>query len=111
MKSLKSASFLKRNKRTKVQSRAFFREKTQRPLPFEILYGNANFRIGDKVIQTVNNYDKNIFNGDLGIIEAISADSSTLSVQFNDQLIEYKKTELSELQLSLHSLHPQKPRQ
>ena len=79
---------------------AFFREKTQRPLPFEITYGNANFRLGDKVIQTVNNYDKNIFNGDLGIIEAIGADSTTISVQFNDQRIEYKKNELSELQLA-----------
>lgn len=93
-KRLKSKNHYKSAKQT------FFREKTKRPLPFEIVYGNSNFRIGDKVIQTVNNYDKNIFNGDLGIIEAISADSATISIQFNDQLIEYKKNELSEIQLA-----------
>jgi exodeoxyribonuclease V alpha subunit len=82
-----------------------FREKTRKPLPVEIEYGNHTYRIGDKVIQTRNNYDKNVFNGDTGIIKAIAADSSGLSIQF-DELIEYTKGELSELQhayaISIH---------
>ena len=82
-----------------------FREKTRKPLPVEIEYGSATYRIGDKVIQTRNNYDKNVFNGDTGIIKAIAADSSGLTIEF-DQLVEYTRSELSELQhaytISIH---------
>jgi exodeoxyribonuclease V alpha subunit len=78
----------------------FFKEKTQKPLPFEIAYGNIHYRIGDKVIQTVNNYDKNVFNGDIGIIRSISADESTVSISYNQNLIEYKRNELSQIQLA-----------
>lgn len=78
----------------------FFKEKTNKPLPFEIAYGNLHYRIGDKVIQTINNYDKNIFNGDIGIIQSISADESTVSIAYNQNLIEYKRNELSQIQLA-----------
>ena len=82
-----------------------FREKTRRPLPVEIEYGSSTFRIGDKVIQTRNNYDKNVYNGDTGIIKAIAADSSGITVEF-DERIEYTKGELSEIQhayaISIH---------
>ena len=47
-----------------------------------------------------NNYDKNIFNGDTGIISSMAADRSTLSIQFGQESIEYTKSELSELQLA-----------
>ena len=77
-----------------------FREKTRKPLPAEIPYGTATFRIGDKVIQTRNNYDKNVFNGDMGIIRAIAADSSGLTIEFSGETIEYTKGELSEVQLA-----------
>jgi len=82
-----------------------FREKTRKPLPVEIEYGSSTFRIGDKVIQTRNNYDKNVYNGDTGIIKAIAADSSGITVEF-DERIEYTKGELSEIQhayaISIH---------
>lgn len=82
-----------------------FREKTRKPLPVEIEYGSSTFRIGDKVIQTRNNYDKNVYNGDTGIIRAIAADRSGLTVEF-DEAIEYTKGELSEIQhafaISIH---------
>jgi exodeoxyribonuclease V alpha subunit len=77
-----------------------FREKTRKPLPAEIPYGSITFRIGDKVIQTRNNYDKNVFNGDMGIIKSIAADSSGLTIEFSSELIEYTKGELSEVQLA-----------
>lgn len=77
-----------------------FRERTQRPLPVEIEYGTQTFRLGDKVIQTRNNYDKNVFNGDTGIIKSIASDKAGLSVEFTDQTVEYTKGELSELQLA-----------
>jgi exodeoxyribonuclease V alpha subunit len=82
-----------------------FREKTRKPLPVEIEYGNNKYRIGDKVIQTRNNYDKNVFNGDTGIIKAIAADRSTITIEF-DTSVEYTKGELSEIQhayaISIH---------
>jgi exodeoxyribonuclease V alpha subunit len=82
-----------------------FREKTRKPLPVEIEYGNNHYRIGDKVIQTRNNYDKNVFNGDTGIIRGIAADRSTIRIEF-DELVEYSKGELSEIQhayaISIH---------
>ena len=78
----------------------YFKEKTQKPLPFEITYGNIYFRIGDKVIQTINNYDKNVFNGDIGILKSISADESTISVSYGQNMVEYKRNELSQIQLA-----------
>lgn len=77
-----------------------FREKTRKPLPAELPYGTATYRIGDKVIQTRNNYDKNVFNGDTGIILAIAPDSSGLTVEFSGEPVEYTKGELSEIQLA-----------
>ncbi len=77
-----------------------FREKTRKPLPAELLYGTTTFRIGDKVIQTRNNYDKNVFNGDTGIVRAIAADKSGLTIEFGSEQVEYTKGELSEIQLA-----------
>jgi len=81
-------------------TQSHFREKTRKPLPAELAYGNNTFRIGDKVIQTRNNYDKNTFNGDTGIIRAIAADKSGITIEFSGERIEYSKGELSELQLA-----------
>ncbi|MDG1702521.1 MAG: AAA family ATPase [Opitutae bacterium] len=78
----------------------FFKEKTKKPFPFEIAYGNLHYRIGDKVIQTINNYDKNVFNGDIGIIKSIGIDESTISIAYNQNLVEYKRNELSQIQLA-----------
>jgi exodeoxyribonuclease V alpha subunit len=77
-----------------------FREKTRMPLPAELAYGSNTFRIGDKVIQTRNNYDKSVFNGDTGIIRGIAPDSSALTIEFSGESIEYTKGELSEIQLA-----------
>ena len=77
-----------------------FREKTRKALPVEIAYGTNTFRVGDKVIQTRNNYDKNVFNGDMGIIRAVAADSSGVTIEFTGEIIEYTKGELSEIQLA-----------
>jgi exodeoxyribonuclease V alpha subunit len=55
------------------------------------------FRADDKVMQIKNNYDKEIFNGDIGIIAAVNADDRTLKVNFDDRIVEYDVTELDEL--------------
>ncbi len=77
-----------------------FREKTRKPLPAELEYGSTVFRIGDKVIQTRNNYDKNVFNGDTGIIRSIAPDRSGLTVDFGETEVEYTKGEMANVQLA-----------
>lgn len=58
------------------------------------------FRIGDKVIQLRNNYDKDVFNGDSGFIMHIDPTQKTLEVQFDDSRVSYYFDELDELQLA-----------
>lgn len=77
-----------------------FREKTRKPLPVALEYGSTTYRIGDKIIQNRNNYDKNVFNGDTGIVERIAPDKSGLTINFNGERIEYTKGELGEVQLA-----------
>ncbi|MBL9146235.1 MAG: ATP-dependent RecD-like DNA helicase [Verrucomicrobiaceae bacterium] len=59
------------------------------------------FRVGDKIIQTANNYDKEVFNGDIGFINAIEPDPLKLRVRFDaNRVVEYEPGELDELQLA-----------
>ncbi|HON45263.1 MAG TPA: ATP-dependent RecD-like DNA helicase, partial [Planctomycetota bacterium] len=56
----------------------------------------GKFRVGDKVMQIVNNYEKNVYNGDIGIIHHIDRSKRKTYIQF-DELIEYEETDLSEI--------------
>ena len=70
-------------------------------LKFEIERFGVTFRVGDKVIQTHNNYDKEVFNGDIGHIVTIDADPVKIHVRYEaDRLVEYEPGELDELQLA-----------
>ena len=51
-------------------------------------------------MQIKNNYDKEIFNGDIGNIQNVDLENRTLSVQFDDRLIEYETSDLDELTLA-----------
>lgn len=55
------------------------------------------FRADDKVMQIKNNYDKEVFNGDIGIIESVDAEDRTLKVNFDNRTVEYDITELDEI--------------
>jgi exodeoxyribonuclease V alpha subunit len=44
------------------------------PSGFEITRGGRRYRVGDKVMQIKNNYDKNVFNGDIGVISHIDSE-------------------------------------
>ncbi|NLT71635.1 MAG: ATP-dependent RecD-like DNA helicase [Verrucomicrobiaceae bacterium] len=70
-------------------------------LKFEIERFGTTFRTGDKVIQTRNNYDKEIFNGDIGHIAEITAEPTSIHVTFDGQRhVRYEPGELDELQLA-----------
>jgi exodeoxyribonuclease V alpha subunit len=58
------------------------------------------FAPGDKVMQTENDYQKDVYNGDLGTISAIDADQGTLVVDFDGRAVEYELGELDQLSLA-----------
>ena len=56
--------------------------------------------VGDRVMQIKNNYDKNVFNGDVGIVYSIYKEKRKIAVFFDEKLITYQDDELDELQLA-----------
>ena len=58
------------------------------------------YRTGDKVMQIRNNYDKEVFNGDIGFIRSIDMEEKTLTVSFDGRSVDYDATELDELVLA-----------
>ena len=60
----------------------------------------TTFAPKDKVIQVVNNYDKEVFNGDIGFIEQIDGDNTIVTVNFDQRLVNYNLHELDELNLA-----------
>ncbi len=52
-------------------------------------HGEREFRMGDKVMQVANNYDKNVFNGDMGYITDIDQHGRTFAVDYDGQTAEY----------------------
>lgn len=64
------------------------------------------FRVGDRVIQNENNYDRDVYNGDLGIIEKINRVEQTMTVKMDTRLVEYDFGDLDELSLAyVMSIH------
>ncbi len=62
--------------------------------------GGFAFRVNDKVMQIRNNYDKEVFNGDIGMIDAVDMAARKLKVNFDGRIVEYDVTELDELTLA-----------
>lgn len=62
--------------------------------------GGYTYRQGDRVMQQRNNYDKDVFNGDLGYIREVDTEERTLKVDFDGKWVEYDVTELDELTLA-----------
>jgi exodeoxyribonuclease V alpha subunit len=56
------------------------------------------FREGDKVIQTRNNYDKDVFNGDMGIIDSVDTLNGKVEILFEERRIVYERMEVTDLQ-------------
>lgn len=65
--------------------------------PAERVLGGRVFRVGDKVLQTVNNYDKEVFNGDVGRIRSFDFTNQTMTVVFDGRPVSYDWLEAQEL--------------
>lgn len=68
----------------------------------QLSVGERIFRVGDRVIHRRNNYDLNVFNGDIGTIREINTEELTLSVSFfpDGRIVEYTRDTIPELDLA-----------
>lgn len=65
-----------------------------------LVRGGYTYKEGDRVMQLRNNYDKDVYNGDLGYVRSVDMEERTLTVDFDGQLVEYEVSELDELTLA-----------
>lgn len=65
-----------------------------------VMHRGTTFKVKDRVMQIKNNYDKNVFNGDIGFIESINTEDKIIQVQYPEHLIAYELFELDELVLA-----------
>jgi len=65
-----------------------------------VQFGMAEFRVGDKVMQVKNNYDKHVFNGDIGFIRSYDAVDDKLEIDFDGRSLTYEPGEADELKLA-----------
>jgi exodeoxyribonuclease V alpha subunit len=70
------------------------------PTGKEVTRGGRCFRVNDKVMQIVNNYEKEVFNGDIGRIIGIDDEQQKLAIKYDDRSVDYEWNELDELILA-----------
>jgi exodeoxyribonuclease V alpha subunit len=72
------------------------------PLPGkpEIVRGGVTLRVGDRVIQKVNDYNRDVFNGDLGMITDIDPEDRSAIVKYSDRVAVYDAADLNEIALA-----------
>ncbi|MBI4083850.1 MAG: AAA family ATPase, partial [Candidatus Lambdaproteobacteria bacterium] len=64
-----------------------------------LAFGGQSYRVGDKVMQTKNDYAKDVFNGDMGEIVALDKEHGTVAIAFDDRPVEYEGRELESVSL------------
>lgn len=70
------------------------------PQKSELMRGSRLLRQGDRVIQLRNNYDKAVFNGDLGLVRDLDGEEQVLKVAFGESQVDYDFADLDELGLA-----------
>lgn len=66
----------------------------------QMQYAGSTYKVGDRVMQIKNNYDKFVFNGDIGFIEDIDTTDRIMAVRYPEQRVEYEYSDLDELVLA-----------
>ena len=66
----------------------------------QVSRGDRTLRLGDRVMQIRNNYQIDVFNGDIGRIETLDAENRQVHVRFDDRTIAYDTADLDELVLA-----------
>lgn len=75
-------------------------QETLNPSKEAVTYGGVKYKLHDKVMQIKNNYDKNIFNGDIGRITFLNQEEKKVRILFDHQVVNYDVTELDEVVLA-----------
>ncbi len=70
------------------------------PAPARLPFGEAGLAAGDKVMQLRNNYDKEVFNGDVGRVEAVHPEERSVVVRYEDRPVRYEQSELPQITLA-----------
>jgi exodeoxyribonuclease V alpha subunit len=70
------------------------------PGKVEFARGGSTLRVGDRVIQQVNDYQREVFNGDIGTITSIDLEEQELVVQFAERAVTYDYADLAEIALA-----------
>lgn len=70
------------------------------PTAHQLMYAGTTFKERDRVMQIKNNYDKAVFNGDIGVIEKIDTEEKQISILFDDKVIIYELHECDEIVLA-----------
>ncbi len=70
------------------------------PVTDGLQHGATTLRLGDKVMQLRNNYEKGVFNGDLGRIVGLDREEGHVKVDFLDKVVDYDSDELDEINLA-----------
>jgi exodeoxyribonuclease V alpha subunit len=68
--------------------------------PHGELIPRRTFRKGDKVMQLRNNYELDVYNGDVGIVNVVDADAREVEIKFDDRSVLYSFDDLDELTLA-----------
>ncbi|MGD9082190.1 MAG: ATP-dependent RecD-like DNA helicase [Desulfobacterales bacterium] len=75
-------------------------QETLNPTTVMIEAMGSAFKIGDKIMHLKNNYQKEVFNGDIGIISSVNKKEKQLSVDYYGRIVTYDFTELDEISLA-----------
>ena len=70
------------------------------PTKAETTRFGMTLRVGDRLIQQVNDYNREVFNGDLGILKTIDSEEQEVTIQFDQRLVTYDYADLNELALA-----------
>lgn len=70
------------------------------PKPNPLVRMGKTFSVGDKVMQIRNNYQKEVYNGDVGKIIGISEEESVIKVAFDEKIVSYDFSEMDDLVLA-----------
>jgi exodeoxyribonuclease V alpha subunit len=62
--------------------------------------GARTYRVGDKVMQLRNDYDRNVFNGDVGFITSIDPEESAMTIRFDEREVAFEASDLDDLVLA-----------
>jgi exodeoxyribonuclease V alpha subunit len=84
---------------THVVNRAL-QERLNPDATVELQRGDRTFRRNDKVMQLKNDYDRGVFNGDIGVIESVDPQAGVIRVDFDSKLVTYERAELDQLVLA-----------